>query len=199
MKIVYVYNEKNNVYVGEYVCQLDPIRSQKEQKEIYLIPPSATEIKPPDYNDEKENAIWCDGEWVIREKERLSGLTIEDLKNSKIYESKFLLQNYLLNNPLQWVDGEYYSITQEKQNQLTSKIMAATMAQTLSQPYTLTWNSTGDVCKSWTLQNLSALAFAIDEKVTKLVTYQQQKEIEINNCQTIEELNNIIIDYGSVQ
>lgn len=123
---------------------------------------------------------------------------LEENKNIKIQKSKEDLAVYLENNPLQWTDGEYYSITQEKQNQLTSKIMAATMAKTLSADYNLTWNSTGEVCKEWTLEDLSALAFAIDKRVTKLVTYQQTKEVEMKNAETQEELDSIIVDYDSV-
>lgn len=91
-----------------------------------------------------------------------------------------------------------YSITAEKQAQLTSKIMAATMAQTLSQPYTLTWNSTGQVCREWTLQDLSALAFAIDARVTALVSYQQTQEVAMRNAASREELDAIVVDYESV-
>lgn len=125
--------------------------------------------------------------------------TLEEEKDELIQKSKEDLAIYLETHPLQWIDGNYYSITQEKQNQLTSKIMAATMAQTLSQEYNLTWNSTGEVCQTWTLQDLSALAFAIDARVTKLVSYQQEKEVEIRNTQNKEELEAIIIDYDSVK
>ena len=124
---------------------------------------------------------------------------IEPIKQQKIAQSKIDLAAYLETHPLQWSDGEYYSITSEKQAQLTSKIMAATMAQTMSQPYTLTWNSTGEVCKEWTLQDLSALAFAIDARVTSLVTYQQTQEVAMRNVQTLEELEAIVVDYDSVE
>ena len=122
-----------------------------------------------------------------------------EVKAQKIEQSKTDLAAYLLANPLQWTDGEYYAITAEKQAQLTSKIMAATMAAQTSTPYTLTWNSTGEVCKEWTLSDLSALAFAIDARVTSLVTYQQQKEVAIKNAKTLEELEAIVIDYDSVK
>lgn len=124
---------------------------------------------------------------------------LETAKAERISKSKTDLETYLLNHPLLWTDGEYYAITAEKQNQLTSKIMAATMAQTMSTDYTLTWNSTGEVCKEWTLQDLSALAFAIDARVTALVTYQQTKEVEIRNAESMEELDAIVIDYDSVE
>lgn len=124
---------------------------------------------------------------------------IEPIKQQKIAQSKTDLASYLESNPLQWTDGEYYSITAEKQAQLTSKIMAATMAQTMSQPYTLTWNSTGEVCKEWELSELSALAFAIDARVTALVSYQQTQEVAMRNAQTLEELEAIVVDYDSVE
>lgn len=117
---------------------------------------------------------------------------------SRIAQSKEDLAAYLDTHPITWTDGEQYSITAEKQAQLTSKIMAATMAQTLSQPYTLTWNSTGQVCREWTLQDLSALAFAIDARVTALVSYQQTQEVAMRNAATREELDAIVVDYDSV-
>ena len=123
---------------------------------------------------------------------------LDTLKASSIAKSKTDLAAYLAAHPLQWTDGEYYSITAEKQQQLTSKIMAATMAQTLSASYTLTWNSTGEVCREWTLQDLSALAFAIDARVTSLVSYQQTQEVAMRNAATEEELNAIVVDYDSV-
>lgn len=124
---------------------------------------------------------------------------LEEAKADKIAKSKTDLADYLETHPLQWTDGEYYSITAEKQQQLTSKIMAATMAQTLSTEYTLTWNSTGEVCKEWTLQDLSALAFAIDARVTALVTYQQTQEVAMRNAATLEDLEAIVVDYDSVK
>lgn len=124
--------------------------------------------------------------------------TLQESKYARIAQSKADLETYLAEHPLQWTDGEYYSITAEKQNQLTSKIMAATMAQSLSTDYILTWNSTGEVCKEWTLQDLSALAFAIDARVTKLVGYQQTQEVAMRNAKTLDELNAIEVDYDAV-
>lgn len=123
---------------------------------------------------------------------------IDGQKTARIQQSKTDLAEYLATHPLQWTDGQYYSITAEKQAQLTSKIMAATMAQTMSTEYTLTWNSTGEVCKEWTLTDLSALAFAIDARVTALVSYQQKQEVAMRNATTQEELDAIVVDYDAV-
>ena len=50
-----------------------------------------------------------------------------------------------------------------------------------------------------TLEELSALAFAIDARVTALVSYQQKKEVEILAAQTLEELERIEVDYDTVE
>ena len=119
-------------------------------------------------------------------------------KVRRIRQSNDGLEDYLLAHPLQWTDGAYYAITQKKQNQLTSKISVAQAKMQLGIPYELKWNTTGEVCAEWELADLMALAFAIDERVTKLVEYQQVKEIEIRNAATIEELNTIEVDYDTV-
>ena len=131
-----------------------------------------------------------------------SELLAEELdreRTQRIAQSKTDLAAYLASHPLQWTDGEYYAITAEKQQQLTSKIMSATMAQTMSADYHLTWNSTGEVCKEWTLADLTALAFAIDARVTALVTYQQTQEVAMRSTATMEELDAIEVNYDSVQ
>ena len=119
-------------------------------------------------------------------------------KAERIAESKARLSDYLLCHPMQWTDGQYYAITAEKQQQLTSKIMSATLAAQTSTPYSLTWNATGEECQAWTLENLTALAFAIDAQVTSLVSYQQAREVEMRDASTLEALEAIPVDYDSV-
>ena len=119
-------------------------------------------------------------------------------KVERIAESKAQLSGYLLCHPMQWTDGQYYAITAEKQQQLTSKIMSATLAAQTAQPYALTWNATGEECQAWTLENLTALAFAIDARVTSLVSYQQAQEVAMRDAPTLEALEAIPVDYDSV-
>ena len=119
-------------------------------------------------------------------------------KVERIAESKAQLSDYLLCHPMQWTDGQYYAITAEKQQQLTSKIMSATLAAQTSTPYSLTWNATGEECQAWTLENLTALAFAIDARVTSLVSYQQAQEVAMREASTLEALEAIPVDYDSV-
>lgn len=124
---------------------------------------------------------------------------LEPIKVARIARSKTDLASYLEAHPLQWTDGEYYSITAEKQQQLTSKLFSAYVKKSSGIPYDLTWNSTGDVCREWTLQDLSALAFAIDARVTALVSYQQTQEVAMRDAATLDELDAIAVDYDSVE
>lgn len=86
------------------------------------------------------------------------------------------------------------SITQEKQNQLTSTLAAA---QIDSEPPE--WNTTGGQCRAWDVAELSALAVAIKNRVKALVKHQQAQEIAMNAATTLDELNAIVVDYDSVQ
>ena len=119
-------------------------------------------------------------------------------KVERIAESKAQLSDYLLAHPMQWIDGQRYAITAEKQQQLTGKIMSATLAAQTGTPYSLTWNATGEECQAWTLENLTALAFAIDARVTSLVSYQQAQEVAMRDAPTLEALEAIPVDYDSV-
>ena len=121
------------------------------------------------------------------------------VKEARVAQSKSDLESYLASHPITWTDGNQYSITREKQQQLTSKILSAVLAAQTSTPYDLTWNATGEECITWTLEELSALAFAIDARVTALVSYQQKKEVEILAAQTLEELERIEVDYDTVE
>lgn len=125
--------------------------------------------------------------------------TLEEEKVARITQSKDDLDTYLKDHPITWTDGQQYSITREKQQQLTSKILSATLAAQTSTPYALTWNAAGEECLPWALEDLAALAFAIDARVTALVSYQQAREVAMREASTMEELNAIEVDYDMVQ
>lgn len=123
---------------------------------------------------------------------------LAEAKATRIQQSKADLEAYLETHPITWTDGKQYSITREKQQQLTSKILSATLAHQTSMPYELTWNATGAECAPWTLEELAALAFAIDGRVTALVSYQQAKEVAMQAAATLEELEGVKVDYDEV-
>ena len=121
-----------------------------------------------------------------------------EYKQSKIQASKEELVQFLASHPIKWKDGKYYSVTQEKQSQLTS-IIATYQIEVQSNPSAvITWNSTGEECVEWDIKELCALAVAIKNYVKPMVTYQQEKEIEIRNCKSVAEVDAVEIDYSTV-
>ena len=123
---------------------------------------------------------------------------LAEAKAARVQRSKDDLEAYLEAHPITWTDGKQYSITREKQQQLTSKILSATLAPQTSTSYELTWNATGEECTPWTLEDLAALAFAIDARVTALVSYQQAQEVAMQAAATLEELEGVNVDYDAV-
>lgn len=124
--------------------------------------------------------------------------SLEPIKNNKISESKTALSAYLASHPLQWSDGKYYSVTSEKQALLTSNLALYQISASAGQPFKLTWNSTDDECVEWAYEELAALALAIGTYVKPFVSHQQELEIAIKACTTMEELDAIEINYDPV-
>lgn len=123
---------------------------------------------------------------------------LEPQKEYKISESKTTLSEYLASHPLQWTDGKYYSVTSEKQALLTSNLSLYQLAVSNGQTFQLKWNTTGNECTEWEYEDLAALAMAIGTYVQPFVARQQELEIAIKACTTMEELDAIEINYDPV-
>lgn len=127
---------------------------------------------------------------------------LDSYKQERVELSKTLLDTWLIENPLFSTAynplGEYYTVTQEKQTQLTQMITLATLAAQTGKQFTPTWNSTSNVCEEWTIQELTALTFEITSYVLPRVKKQQLIEVLIRECQTIEEVENIEINYATI-
>lgn len=46
LKEIYTYNEESNEYIGESITILDPEETRIQGKEIWMMPPNSTELKP---------------------------------------------------------------------------------------------------------------------------------------------------------
>ncbi len=135
-----------------------------------------------------------DGKVLERTPAELDADRLPGRKVLQIAQSKVDLAAYLEAHPLQWTDGQRYSITAEKQSQLIGTVVAA---QADGRPPE--WNSTGGVCREWDIAELVALSVAIKTRVKALVKYQQAQEIAMSNAATLEELESVVVDYDSVE
>lgn len=132
--------------------------------------------------------------YVLYTEEELKAI-LDEVKEDKIAQSKEDLKDFLANNPMQWLDGKYYSVTSEKQSLLTSNLALYQVSAAAGQPFKLTWNSTGEECSEWTYENLCALALAIGAYVKPFVSKQQEIELDIKDCSTKAEVEAIEIKY----
>lgn len=135
-----------------------------------------------------------DGKVLERTPAELDADRLPGRKVLQIAQSKVDLAAYLEAHPLQWTDGQQYSITAERQSQLIGTVVAA---QADGQPPE--WNSTGGVCREWDIAELVALSVAIKNRVKALVKYQQAQEVAMSNAATLEELESVVVDYDSVE
>lgn len=120
---------------------------------------------------------------------------IDDAKAAKVDESKVKLAEWLNTHPILYTDEKYYSVTEEKQTLLNSNLASYERAEKLGMIYTLKWNAIGEKCVEWSYNNLTNLSLTIAAYVGERVSQQQVLETEIQACETLEELDKIVIHY----
>ena len=120
---------------------------------------------------------------------------IEGAKAYKIMESKDKLAEWLANHPLTYKDGKQYSVTAEKQSLLNGNLASYERAKAINVEYPLKWNSTGSECTPWDYTDLLTLSLTIAGYVAPKVSKQQAIELQIKACTTVEEVNEIVINY----
>ena len=138
---------------------------------------------------------YVDNKFVLNPDYSPLAVDISAEKTTKIAESKTKLSQWLLDNPLLFSDGKYYSVTEEKQALLNSNIASYERAKAMGVEYPLKWNSTGEECTEWTYENLVTLSLNIAAYVAPKVSQQQSIEIAIKSCETAEELDKVVISY----
>ena len=131
----------------------------------------------------------------IAEKEKAQEKSLEECKEEKIKLSKLKLSEWFIQNPYLHTDGNYYSCTEEKQALLNSNLASYERAKTAGIEYDLKWNSTGAECKPWDYNDLLVLSLSIAGYVAPKVAKQQNIELDIKACKTIDEINAVVIDY----
>ena len=120
---------------------------------------------------------------------------IVNLKTKRIQESKMMLVKWLNDNPILYTDGKYYSVTEEKQALLNGNLASYERATQAGIEYPLKWNSTGEECTDWSYNDLLTLSLNIAAYVAPKVAIQQNIELDIKACETMDEINAVVIDY----
>ena len=136
----------------------------------------------------------CNGnELYFKDKNEVIDLDV--LKVDKIEMSKAMLAEWLEDNPMLYTDGKYYSVTAEKQSLLNGNLASYERAKAVGVEYPLKWNSTGSECTPWDYTDLLTLSLTIAGYVAPKVSKQQELELQIKACTTVDEVNEIVINY----
>lgn len=142
----------------------------------------------------KDYKLVCNGnELYLKDKDEV--IDLDFAKTVKIAESKDNLAEWLAANPMTYTDGKQYSVTAEKQSLLNSNLASYERAKAAGIPYPLKWNATGEECREYSYEELVGLSLSIAAYVAHRVSQQQELEIAINTCETVEELDKVVISY----
>lgn len=130
----YQYDSETKKFIGEINRQIDPLESQEQGKDVYLMPANSTDIVPPEQKDGYD-IVFNGTDWEYKEIEKpvIPEPTVED-KNAQIAETRKYLYSTLI-DPLhcekirkvaleQWTDEmetEYVAKVRELTEQIQSE------------------------------------------------------------------------------
>lgn len=192
-----VYKNKRFMQIGLYpdtdwVGDADFILDDNDEKDTEI------EAKIIEFYPNFELVLKDDGSKIIdivATKPVVTAEEIEAHKTKRIQESKILLAKWLNDNPILYTDGKYYSVTEEKQALLNGNLASYERATKAGVEYPLKWNSTGEECTEWNYNDLLTLSLSIAAYVAPKVAIQQKIELDIKACETMDEINAVVIDY----
>ena len=196
-----VYKDKKFITNSEYpdtdwVGDADFILDDNNEKDAEL------EAKIIEFYPNFELVLNDDGSKIIDVVATEPVVTAEEIeahKTKRIQESKILLAKWLNDNPILYTDGKYYSVTEEKQALLNGNLASYERAKSMGIVYDLKWNATEQPCEPWSYTDLLTLSLNIAAYVAPKVSKQQLLEVQIRNCETMDELNAIVIDYDEAK
>lgn len=135
------------------------------------------------------------GKLIDVKKGKITKEELDGIKENKIVQSKEMLSEWLASHPYLYSDGKYYSCTEEKQSLLNSNLASYERAKAIGVEYPLKWNATTAECTEFSYNDLLALSLSIAAYVAPKVSKQQSIEVQIRNCETVEAIDAIEINY----
>lgn len=126
----------------------------------------------------------------------ISTMPLEDVHEYLIKKNKRNLELFLESNPMKYND-KYYTVTSDKQNQLTGLLNAYRFAKDINIDIDLTWNETGKECEPYTYEQLVQIYLAMLSYIKPLVTHQQETELRIKETNDFMQAGRIDITFDS--
>ena len=213
--IFYIYDKKTKEFTGTQKGFIDPLETKKQGKEVYLIPPNATDKKPLDVK-ENQAVIFNGSEWEIiadyrnktyfigteqHEMKELGDLpkgatfepvelekTLDELKSEKLAELTSItskFDNQLVNNEMVIKSSLGFSINADLRSQNNLRGLIAVGIEPVN---FVTANNT---VKSLKIEQLNTLLNECSLNSQNLYLQKWKYKAQIENAQTKEELKTI--------
>ena len=127
------------------------------------------------------------GKLIDVKKGKITKEELDGIKEDKITQSKKMLSEWLASHPYLHSDG--------KQSLLNGNLASYERAKAIGVEYPLKWNATTAECTEFSYNDLLALSLSIAAYVAPKVSKQQSIEVQIRNCETVETVDAIEINY----
>ena len=191
---VYKYDEQTKEYIGTEQALIDPLETELQGKEIYLLPANATFEKPN--LQEGYASVWNGTQWENIEDNRgkeywldtdafgTPAKTIEQLKQDKLLEFKNIRDTEGV-KPIAY-NGNLFDFDDKARDRINSAIIALSITG-----QSIEWTTADNTNVAVTAQDLRNIIAAVALRSNDLhVKYRELKE-QVEACTTKEELENI--------
>ena len=128
--------------------------------------------------------------------QRYERLTLEEFQAERQKENKQALSEFLQNNPVLWIDGMYYGVTQEDQNEMIADKTAYDFKKSLGDTsWTLQWHSIHSDCRDFTEEEFAGLLNTIVDFVYPYRQLEMEYKKAIYEATTKEEVAAVELVY----
>ncbi|WP_337799704.1 DUF4376 domain-containing protein [Phascolarctobacterium succinatutens] len=215
MKYVYKYDEKTKEYLGKAEALLDPLETQLQQKEIYLLPADATFSEPTlqegyvsvfkegaweNIEDNRGKEYWLQDDAYgtpARKMKTLGALPtdamftppkkmLEQVKQDKIIELKIMRDSKEV-EPITY-QGYSFDYDSKARERISAAIIALEVAGTSA---TLTWTTADSQDVKVTASDLRGIIAQIALRSDKLHTAYRKAKEKVETATTKEEVEAI--------
>ena len=173
----YSYND-NMEYIGSVACQKDPVRSEKEKRDVWLLPANSTFTAPPDFDPETQKAVWDGEAWHVEALPEPEPASVDSIKAEKIAEIKRDCEDYIYTGTsVTYTDGsvEHFTYSLVDQSNI-SEMFTAVMAGATEYPY----HADGELCKIYTKEQIVTIYGTLSLFKTEATTYHNSLKAQIN-------------------
>lgn len=218
MKYVYKYDEKTKEYLGKAEALLDPLETQLQQKEIYLLPADATFSAPTlqegylsvfkegaweNIEDNRGKEYWLQDDAYgtpAHKMETLGALpadavfsppqkTLEQVKQEKIIELKIMRDTAEV-EPITY-QGYSFDYDSKARERISAAIIALEVAGASA---SLIWTTADNKDVKVTASDLRGIIAQIALRSDKLHTAYRKAKEKVETATTKEEVENVVLE-----